>query len=46
MHILNKYKEEFDDRWEKNVVKIAAVNDFTKLRTLGHGTYGRVVCPY
>lgn len=42
-HELQKLRAEFLERWEKNIFNSTSADDFINYRTLGSGTYGKVV---
>jgi len=40
---LDKAKKEFEDKWKKNPTNTAALDDFERIKTLGTGSFGRVM---
>jgi len=40
---LDKAKKEFEEKWAKNPKNTAALDDFERLKTLGTGSFGRVM---
>ncbi|KAF4528521.1 hypothetical protein B566_EDAN015601 [Ephemera danica] len=40
---LEKAKEEFEEKWKKNPTNTAALDDFERSKTLGTGSFGRVM---
>ncbi|CAB3381006.1 cAMP-dependent protein kinase catalytic subunit 1 isoform X2 [Cloeon dipterum] len=40
---LERVKEEFEEKWKKNPTNTAALDDFDRIKTLGTGSFGRVM---
>jgi len=40
---LDKAKKEFEEQWSKNIKNTACLDDFDRLKTLGTGSFGRVM---
>merc|ERR1712004_239586 len=40
---LDKAKKDFEEQWSKNAKNIACLDDFDRLKTLGTGSFGRVM---
>lgn len=40
---LEQAKEEFEDKWRRNPTNTAALDDFERIKTLGTGSFGRVM---
>merc|ERR1712156_704324 len=40
---LEKCKSEFEEQWSKNIKNTACLDDFERLKTLGTGSFGRVM---
>ncbi|XP_046407303.1 cAMP-dependent protein kinase catalytic subunit 1 isoform X2 [Ischnura elegans] len=40
---LEKAKEEFEEKWKKNPTNTASLDDFERIKTLGTGSFGRVM---
>lgn len=40
---LDQAKEEFEEKWKKNPTNTAALDDFERIKTLGTGSFGRVM---
>ncbi|CAB0035253.1 unnamed protein product [Trichogramma brassicae] len=40
---LEQAKEEFEDKWKKNPTNTACLDDFERIKTLGTGSFGRVM---
>jgi len=40
---LDKAKKEFEDKWKKNPTNTAGLDDFERIKTLGTGSFGRVM---
>ncbi|KAK2586110.1 hypothetical protein KPH14_008389 [Odynerus spinipes] len=40
---LDKAKKEFEDKWKKNPTNTAGIDDFERIKTLGTGSFGRVM---
>lgn len=40
---LDKAKKEFEDKWKRNPTNTAGLDDFERIKTLGTGSFGRVM---
>ncbi|KAF5298969.1 hypothetical protein FQR65_LT09518 [Abscondita terminalis] len=40
---LDQAKEDFEEKWKKNPTNTAALDDFERIKTLGTGSFGRVM---
>lgn len=40
---LDQAKEDFEEKWKKNPTNTAGLNDFERIKTLGTGSFGRVM---
>lgn len=40
---LDQVKEEFEEKWKKNPTNTASLDDFDRIKTLGTGSFGRVM---
>ncbi|KAF5290723.1 hypothetical protein FQA39_LY14642 [Lamprigera yunnana] len=43
VEFLDQAKEDFEEKWKKNPTNTAALDDFERIKTLGTGSFGRVM---